>query len=118
MKTRVMYLRNSKGAPLGCVTILVDRHARKIKYQLSTCNPQDRFDAKQGQLMSLNRLVESPVVIPLPRKNVNMNTITEAVMKSISMSKVFPGRAVKSANMWLKKAELKRKAVITFTPEV
>ncbi len=98
---RVMYLRNIKGQPVGCLVIDVNRNSNTINYQLSVLNPADRFDRRVARQLALGRLMEDPIAIPMSRKDANMHVISAAVMKNLIIRKSTPSRAVKSAKMWV-----------------
>jgi hypothetical protein len=101
MNNRIMFLRNTDYTPCGCLAISIDRKSKKLNYQYSVLNPDDRFDRKVARQLALGRLVESPIALPLMRDmDVNMHSISIAVMKHLSKSKA-PSRAVKAAKGWL-----------------
>lgn len=107
-KVRVMYLRDAKGSPVGCVAITVDRHSKRVNYQLSVVHPIDTvdatgrrlpFDSHKARLIALERLVETPVSVSI-KSAATMHDISEKVMKHIAQAKR-PTRAVKAAKLWL-----------------
>jgi len=100
MNRRVMFLRNVDKKPVGCVVISVDRHLKKIEYQISTLNPADKFDRQVARLLATGRLVESPYRLRLPDR-ANMHKISESVMRDIAQKKTLPSRSVKAAKGWL-----------------
>jgi len=100
MNRRVMFLRNLDDKPVGCVVINVDRHLKRIEYQVSTLNPQDKFDREMARLLATGRLVESPFRLRLPNR-ANMHQISERVMRHIASNKTIPSRSIKAAKNWL-----------------
>lgn len=112
MSTRFMYVRDNKWQPIGCVAITADHGKQRAEYALSMLNPIDtkdasgkkvRFDSKQARLLSMERLINSPVTVRLP-KDINQHSISMAVMQDIAKSKA-PSRARKFAALWVEEAE-------------
>jgi hypothetical protein len=103
MSNRVMYLRDAKGLPVGCVAIRVSRGNRLslVEYQLSVLNPKDKFDRTVAREIALGRLAKKPLEVPVDL-NPSMHQITEAVMVDIAEYEDSPGRAVRAALLWLK----------------
>ncbi len=108
MKIRTMYLRDASGSPVGAVAITVNRGQRRISYQISVVHPADTrdasgrrlpFDSRRARLMALERLIESPVLVPI-KSGATMHDISEKVMKHMASSDA-PARARKFAKMWL-----------------
>lgn len=101
MQTRVMFLRDIENKPVGCLSMIIDRKNHRVKYQYSVQNPVDHFDRKLARHLALGRLVDQPIVIPLPRNSdQNMTTITRLVMQDLSQLNA-PSRAIKAAKLWL-----------------
>jgi hypothetical protein len=99
--TRIMFLRNSKCHPVGCIAINFDRSEGKIDYQVSVLHPQDRFNRAVGRKLAIDRLLNKPISIKV-NKEASMHDISTAVLKDLSIRKgTFPNRVIKSANMWL-----------------
>lgn len=100
MNRRVTYLRNADHKPVGCVVINVDRHNKRIEYQVSTLNPADKFDREMARLLATGRLVEAPFHLWLPNK-AGLHEISRRVMTHIASNKAIPSRSVKAAKQWL-----------------
>ena len=101
MKTRIQYLYNSQRRPIGCIALVVDRHNKRVNYQLSVCHPADKFDTKEARLVALTRLIEKPLRFTLPNES-NLNGIAKTLMTKLTIEKGIPTRAVKAAQAWLK----------------
>ena len=99
--TRIIYLRDISYRPVGTLVVSVNRQKNTAEYQLSTLNPADRFDRKEGQLIALRNLVERPITVLLPVCP-TMHDVSRAVMTSLSQSDFAPSRAVKAAKLWLR----------------
>ena len=99
MDHRIMYLRDSKGQPVGCVAIKVVSD-KLVTYQMSVLNPADRFNRAVARQLALGRLV-APLTARLPYQAINMHDITEAVCVDICNDKSAPSRARKAAKLWL-----------------
>jgi len=102
MNRRVTFLRNADNKPVGCVVINVDRHNKRIEYQVSTLNPADKFDREMARLLATGRLVESPFHLWLPNK-AGLHEISRRVMQHIATNKGIPNRSRKAAKTWLTK---------------
>ncbi len=100
MNRRVMFLRNADEKPVGCVVINVDRHNKRIEYQVSTLNPLDKFNREVARLLATGRLVESPFHLWLPNK-AGLHEISRRVMSHIVANKAIPSRSIKAAKHWL-----------------
>lgn len=100
MNRRVTFLRNADNNPVGCVVINVDRHNKRIEYQVSTLNPADKFDREMARLLATGRLVEAPFHLWLPNK-AGLHEISRRVMGHIVSNKAIPSRSVKAAKLWL-----------------
>jgi hypothetical protein len=111
MSSRVMYIRDANWSPVGCVAISADHNKQRAEYQLSMLNPSDtvdpttgrrrRFDSKHARLLAMERLLDSPITVRLP-KDANQHDISMAVMQDIAGSKSHPSRAVKFAKLWVR----------------
>jgi hypothetical protein len=102
MNRRVTFLRNADDRPVGCVVINVDRHRKRIEYQVSTQNPADKFDREVARLLAVGRLIESPFHLWLPNK-AGLHEISRRVMQHIVSNKAIPSRSRKAAKNWLTK---------------
>lgn len=116
MKTRIMYLRknyngdgvpySSNTNPVGCIAIDLseptegENPTRQIRYQVSVLNPSDKFDRKVARQLAKGRLVESPLVIPRVKSDIDMTGVTEQVMLDIAWREELPSRARKAAARW------------------
>ncbi len=100
MNRRVMFLRNPDNKPVGCVVINVDRHLKRIEYQVSTLNPLDKFNREVARLLAVGRLVEAPFHLWLPNK-AGLHEITRRVMVHIAQNKTVPNRSRKAAKNWV-----------------
>lgn len=100
MNSRIMFLRDTKGHPVGCVAINVDLKNHRLSYQMSTLNPCDRFDRKLARHLALGRLVEIPIKVSLPRNKLSCHEISMAVMIDLATSNA-PSRMVKAAQQWI-----------------
>lgn len=108
-KVRVMYLRDASWSPVGCVAITLDRHNKRVNYQVSVVNPVDTldpktgrrlpFDSRRARLIALERLVETPISTSI-KGGASMHDVSEKVMKHLAKSTA-PNRAVKAAKLWL-----------------
>lgn len=108
MHPRIMFLRDGRGQPCGCLAINLDIENNNLSYQLSVLNPVDRFDRKMARHLALGRLMERPVTLRIRSdKKLTMHHISLAVMHDVATSKA-PGRAVKAALNWINQ---------NFTPE-
>lgn len=103
---RVMYLRDRKGQPQGCVACQVKRSGNSYvgNYQLSVLNPSDKFNRGVARALAKGRLVENPHTVQLPTVP-SMHEVTERIMLAILLDKTMPTRARKSAQLWLDKKE-------------
>lgn len=102
MSKRVMFLRGVDERPVGCVVINVDRHNKRIEYQVSTLNPFDKFNREVARLLATGRLVEAPFHLWLPNK-AGLHEISRRVMLSIVVNKAIPNRSRKAAKNWVAK---------------
>jgi|GEM_PF-2732673 len=98
---RVMYLRDERYNPVGCVAISLTKNRQTVRYQLSVLNPVDKFERSLARHIALGRLVEKPIRLHGFDGNQDNNEITYAVMQSILESKTVPTRAKKAAKLWL-----------------
>lgn len=102
MSNRIMFLRDQKFQPVGCLAISHDRGTNIVKFQLSVLNPADRFRRDVARQIAIGRLIEKPIVIPLlGEREPSRTDITFSVMDCICNSKFVPGRARKMARLWL-----------------
>ena len=103
---RVMYLRDRKGQPVGCIACQVNRagHDYVGSYQLSVLNPSDKFNRSVARQLAKGRLLENPHHIELPTVP-SMHEVTEKIMRSILVNKDAPTRARKAAQRWLDETE-------------
>lgn len=70
-RIRFMFIRNSKGHPVGCMAYRVnpgisdfDRALRgTIEFEVSTHNPLDPFDRALGRSIAEGRLMKHPMVL-------------------------------------------------------
>lgn len=113
MSSRIMYIRNSEWQPIGCVAISAEHNKQRAEYQISMLNPKDtvdvsgrkvHFDRKEARLRALERLVNEPITVRLP-KNANQHSISLAVLRDMAKNKSMPSRAIKFARMWVKEVE-------------
>jgi hypothetical protein len=96
---RVMFLRDKKGMPVGCVAISLSQKTNKIRYQVSVLNPIDSFKRDLARQIALGRLLEKPFVIPM--RGTGQYDITFEVMNAIESNTELPKRARKAATLWL-----------------
>lgn len=99
---RIMFLRDSKKQPIGCIAIKLDDKSHKAQYQISVLNPEDRFNRSVARQLAIGRMVESPLSVLIP-KNPTMHEITEEVMLAINSNSKLPARARRSAKAWVKR---------------
>jgi len=123
---RIVFLRDNKFQPVGCVAIEIDRDT--IKYSYSVLNPHDHFDRKLSRHIALGRLLEIPRYLEVKSHRVDGPTIeyangyntltgkqdtskmtrhhiTSQVMQDlVSCAEKVPTRAIKAAKLWLRKA--------------
>lgn len=103
-KPRIMFLRDERFQPVGCVAISVkrDNSYAYISYNISVLNPVDRFNRPVARQLALGRLIEKPISFLLS-PDVGMNDISAAVMADIAGShgNKMPNRAIKAAKLWL-----------------
>jgi hypothetical protein len=95
-----MFLRNVDERPVGCVVINVDRHLKRIEYQVSTLNPLDHFKRDVARQLAMGRLVEAPFRMWLPNK-AGLHEISRRVMTHLAANKALPSRSRKAAKQWL-----------------
>ncbi len=102
MTNRIMFLRDTKNHPVGCVAINFDFQTSQLSYQLSVLNPNDKFDRKMARHLALGRLVERPFSVTIPAVlKYSMHDVTFLVMSDISNNIKSPSRAKKAAQLWL-----------------
>lgn len=114
MSSRIMYVRDAGWRQIGCVAISAEPGKQRAEYQLSMLNPSDavdpntgrklKFDRKSARLIALERLVDHPITVRLP-KDANQHSISLAVMQDIASSKTTPARARKFAKQWIRGVE-------------
>lgn len=109
MNHRIMYLRDRKGQPVGCVAIKVfrdtdDLYHNLIVYQVSVLNPLDRFDRAMARQLALGRMVEAPLTCHAPVEP-SMWETTQSVMRDIARDSGQPTRARQAAKLWLRNNE-------------
>jgi hypothetical protein len=97
---RIMYLRDSKNQPVGCIAISISKDRRSVQYQLSVLNPADRFERSLARHITLGRLVEKPIRLQLS-KDASNHVVSELVMTDISELTDTPSRARKAAKLWI-----------------
>jgi hypothetical protein len=103
MNHRIMFLRDRKDQPVGCVAIKVIKSDKPlVVYGVSTLNPQDNFNRAVARQLALGRIIETPNSF-LTRNNPSMHNITEGVMLDIAVNYKLPNRARQAAKLWLKK---------------
>lgn len=106
MNTRITYLRDVKGQPVGCLAIGPitpnGKLGHQVSYNLSVLNPSDKFDRKIAREIATGRLGKNPEchTVPVP-ENADMHMITRSVMVDIIDSKSMPTRAIKAAKLWV-----------------
>ena len=103
---RVMYLRDHKGQPQGCVACQIKRSGNDYvgSYQLSVLNPVDKFNRGVARALAKGRLLENPIQFVLP-SSPSMHEITDQMMAAIATNESLPTRARKSAQRWLDEAD-------------
>ena len=102
MNTRIVYLRDSRYTPTGCVAMTIDEDSRTVSYGYSVLNPTDRFNRKLGRQLALGRMLEQPVHLTLTKRALtDMFEITRTVMEDLAHDLSAPSRAVKSAKNWM-----------------
>jgi hypothetical protein len=101
MDFRIMYLRNNKKQPIGCLAVKLDRAKGLAFYNFSIQNPIDDFDRSIGRQLALGRMVESPLSVKI-EKDANMHEVSYSIMTDLIKRDVSPIRAVKAAKHWLK----------------
>lgn len=99
---RVMYLRDERYMPVGCIAISLNKDRSAVKYQVSVVNPVDKFERSLARHIALGRLVEKPIRIAGFDGNQDKYEINCAIMENITSSKELPSRARKAAKNWLK----------------
>lgn len=105
-KYRVMFLRDEKTQPVGCLAIETNPDKMTVTYQMSVLHPTDRFNRKTARQLALGRMMEDPITLKLTR--VSGHDISAAIMNDIvTYSHINPSRAVKAAKAWLRNAESK-----------
>ena len=97
---RVMFLRDNKGQPVGCLAIQLTRGRKSAKYQVSTLNPIDKFDRGLARQIALGRLVENSFTVAL-NGAADVHKISTVVMQHLSYNKSVPARAARAARRWL-----------------
>jgi hypothetical protein len=101
---RIMYLRDKRGAPVGCVAIKLHRHVeydrQLVEYQVSVLNPLDRFNRATARHLALGRMMEAPLTVRVHHEP-SMFEVTLEVMRDIATDSVQPTRARQSAKRWL-----------------
>jgi hypothetical protein len=100
MNEKIMFLRDKNRTPIACIALLIVDNKTKIRYQLSTCHPSDRFNKSLARHIALGRLVEKPYVITGLNGTENMNQIHSLIMNNIINNSEAPGRARRNANKW------------------
>jgi hypothetical protein len=104
---RVMYLRSSNGAAVGCLAFSVDRATNKATYQLSVVNPLDTFNKGVARHLAVGRLIETPVTVNVASA-VNMHDVAKSIMRNMLKNKTAPSRALKAAKHWLSSTKNKK----------
>ena len=82
--TRVTYLRNDRGFPVGCIVMRYNKTTGFLEYQLTTHNPNDEFDRRQGRQLALGRLAETPIELRIG-KDPTMHQMSITVMRDIGL---------------------------------
>lgn len=98
---RVVFLRDKNRNPVGCVAMQVSKNKKAIRYQLSTCNPIDKFDRALARQLALGRLLDKPLTLKsaLPLKS--LHNVTAMVMEKLALDSSTPNRSQKAALRWL-----------------
>ena len=102
MSIRFMFLRDSKGQPVGCIALDIGDFGTGT-YGLSVLNPKDKFNRKLAREIAMGRWT-SPVgsrVFPITCQPISMHAISITVMETIMADKTAPNRARKAAKLWL-----------------
>lgn len=102
-KHRVVYLRDSKRNPIGCIATQLhqDENANfSVSYQYSVVNPKDQFKRDVARNVASIRLDKKPYSVALPSKPSNHEVLRE-IMKALFADSHTPSRARKAARLWL-----------------
>jgi hypothetical protein len=100
-KFRIMFLRDKKKQPVGCVAIGLTRSNKSVKYQVSVLNPIDKFDRSLSRQIALGRLLENAFTAELSGA-LDMHEISRSVMTHLAGNRDVPQRAQRAAQLWLK----------------
>jgi hypothetical protein len=100
---RFMFLRGKNNHPVGCMAMrsYPGVASTKVVYQVSTLNPEDKFNRKMARHLALGRLVERPIVFYVEKNKINIHETTKAIMEHVSSSARFPKRSRMAAKHWV-----------------
>ncbi len=101
---KFIYVRNTKGAPIGCVAYRVSDDYPIVEYGLSTQHPNDRFSKALARNIavarlnkSANRVETGTPKLPAEARSAAANHVFTALVADKST----PGRVRKAAVRWL-----------------
>ena len=97
---RIMYLRNSKGSPIGCLAIDESRSGT-VSFQYSVLNPIDNFKRELSRYIAIGRLVEKPIHLSVCR-TATRHEVSRQIMSWLANDQLTPSRARRSAAAWLR----------------
>jgi hypothetical protein len=97
---RIMYLRDRKGAPIGCIAI-DESVPGVIGFQYSVLNPLDEFRRDVARQIAIGRLVTRPIKINVPA-NISRHEGAIRIMSEITKTVACPSRARRAAQLWLR----------------
>ena len=97
---RLIYVRDEKNNPIGCVAIQKSKLNKWVKYAASMANPNDKFDKEIGRLLALGRLLESPVVIKT-KTEFNHHDLVRLVFWNIFNRGIMNKRLLQFVDRWL-----------------
>lgn len=98
---RIMYLRDSRFQPVGCLAFSLSKDKKTIRYQLSVLNPVDRFERSLARQIALGRLVEGPIKIHNISGAESGTDVVFEIMNDLIGRSDLPNRARKAAKAWL-----------------
>jgi len=99
---RVMFLRDHRQQPQGCLAIKLDDERHVASYQVSVLHPSDRFNRPLARQLAKGRLVEAPLEVNISSA-MGMHEITATVLYNLLTHTELPSRARKAAKLWLNK---------------
>jgi len=102
---RLMFLRNLRNHPVGCLAIKLNREQGIAEFQVSTLNPKDEFNRSLSRQLAIGRLVEKPLKVEVGT-DPTMHTVSHAVMTSIAKNASLPKRSQQAAALWLSKSKV------------